>query len=33
MHPNLRWGASPDGLVRTAGGDVGLLEVRCFFEP
>ena len=32
MHPNLRWGASPDGLVRTASGEQGLLEVKCFFR-
>ena len=32
MHPNLRWGASPDGLVRTEGGEAGLLEVKCFFR-
>merc|ERR1719491_2262038 len=29
MHNNLRWGASPDGLVRTASGDEGLVEVKC----
>ena len=27
MHPNLRWGASPDGIVTTADGQTGLLEV------
>ena len=32
MHPNLRWGASPDGLVRTASGEEGILEVKCFFR-
>uniref|UniRef100_A0A7S0LNB9 YqaJ viral recombinase domain-containing protein n=1 Tax=Coccolithus braarudii TaxID=221442 RepID=A0A7S0LNB9_9EUKA len=32
MHENLRWGASPDGIVRTPGGDEGLLEVKCFFR-
>ena len=32
MHPNLRWGASPDGIVTTTEGDVGLLEVKCSFR-
>ena len=32
IHPNLRWGASPDGLVRTAEGDEGLVEVKCLFR-
>eukprot|EP00908_Phaeocystis_cordata_P020289 Transcript_3196.p1 GENE.Transcript_3196~~Transcript_3196.p1 ORF type:complete len:268 (+),score=97.27 Transcript_3196:92-895(+) len=32
MHPNLRWGASPDGIVTTPQGETGLLEVKCFFR-
>ena len=32
IHPNLRWGASPDGIVRTADGDEGLLEVKCSYR-
>lgn len=32
VHENLRWGASPDGLVRTTEGEDGLLEVKCFWK-
>ena len=32
MHENCKWGASPDGIVRTADGEEGLLEVKCFFK-
>lgn len=32
MHPNCRWGASPDGIVSTSAGEVGLLEVKCSFR-
>ena len=32
VHPNLRWGASPDGLVTTPQGAEGLLEVKCFYR-
>ena len=29
MHDNLRWGASPDGIVTTAANETGLLDVKC----
>jgi hypothetical protein len=32
MHPNRRWGASPDGIVSTLTGETGLLEVKCSFR-
>ena len=32
MHDNLRWGASPDGIVTTAANETGLLEVKCSFR-
>jgi hypothetical protein len=32
MHPNRRWGASPDGIVSTSDGQIGLLEVKCSFR-
>ena len=32
MHDNLRWGASPDGIVTTAANETGLLDVKCSFR-